>query len=57
MLGLLAFLAVGDPMLMHRFGYEVKFGPHTAQQVVDQALRYAGVAPADAAAGEETLQR
>jgi hypothetical protein len=56
-LGLLGFLAVGDPMLMHRFGYEVKFGPHTARQVVDQALRYAGVQPEEPAVGEETLQR
>jgi hypothetical protein len=56
-LGLLGLLAVGDPMLMHRFGYEVKFGPHTAQQVVDQALRYAGVQEEAAASGEETIQR
>jgi LexA-binding, inner membrane-associated putative hydrolase len=56
-LGLLGFLAVGDPMLMHRFGYEVKFGPHTAQQVVDQALRYAGVKPEPVVEGEGTLQR
>ena len=42
-LAVLGVLAVGDPMLMHRFGYEVKFGSQTAQQVVDQALRYAGV--------------
>ena len=56
-LGLLGLLAVGDPMLMHRFGYEVKFGSHTAQQVVDQALRYAGVQEEAAVAGEETIQR
>lgn len=56
-LGVLAFLAVGDPMLMHRFGYEVKFGQHTAQQVVDQAMRYAGVQPQSPGIGEETLQR
>jgi hypothetical protein len=56
-LGVLAFLAVGDPMLMHRFGYEVKFGPHTAQQVVDQAMRYAGVQPQAPGIGGETLQR
>jgi len=42
---------------MHRFGYEVKFGPHTAQQVLDQALRYAGVQPETPPAVEETLQR
>jgi hypothetical protein len=56
-LALLALMAVGDPMLMHRFGYKVKFGSHTAQQVVDQALRYAGVQPEEAVAGEETIQR
>ena len=36
-------LAVGDPMLMNHFGYEVRFGPHTAQAVFDKALRMAGV--------------
>ena len=56
-LAVLAFLAVGDPMLMHRFGYEVRFGPHTAQQVVDQAMRYAGVQPQSPGIGEETIQR
>ncbi len=56
-LGLLAFMSVGDPMLMHRFGYEVKFGPHTAQQVVDQAMRYAGVQAEPPVEGEATIQR
>lgn len=56
-LAVLGFLAVGDPMLMHHFGYEVKFGQHTAQQVVDQALRYAGVQAEPAIAGEATIQR
>ncbi len=56
-LALLGFLAVGDPMLMHHFGYEVKFGSHTAQQVVDQALRYAGVQAEPTIAGEATIQR
>jgi hypothetical protein len=56
-LAVLGFLAVGDPMLMHRFGYEVKFGPHTAQQVVDQAMRYAGVQLESPGIGEETIQR
>jgi len=55
-LAALALLAVGDPMLMNHFGYEVKVGPHTAQQVVDQALRYAGVQP-EPIVGEETIQR
>lgn len=52
----LSFLAVGDPMLMHRYGYEVKFGPHTAQQVLDKALRLAGVQPQPTVDGT-TLQR
>jgi hypothetical protein len=56
-LALLAFMSVGDPMLMHRFGYEVKFGPHTAQQVVDQAMRYAGVQAEPPVEGEATIQR
>ena len=55
-LAVLALLAVGDPMLMNRFGYEVKFGPHTAQQVFDKALQLAGVQP-EAGAGEATIQR
>jgi len=41
----LAFMAVGDPMLMYRFGYEVKFGPQTAEQFFDSALRLAGLEP------------
>ncbi len=56
-LAVLGFLSVGDPMLMHHFGYEVKFGQHTAQQVVDQALRYAGVQAEPVIAGEATIQR
>ncbi|MCU0878674.1 MAG: metal-dependent hydrolase [Pirellulaceae bacterium] len=57
--GLLAFLAVGDPMLMDRLGYEAKFGQKTARQVFDDALRMAGVQPATlpAGGGEATLQR
>src|SRR5688572_18995021 len=42
-LAALALMAVGDPMLMNGFGYEVRFGPHTAQQVIDKALAIAGV--------------
>jgi hypothetical protein len=56
-LALLGFMAVGDPMLMHRFGYEVKFGSQTAQQVVDQAMRYAGVQAETPVEGEATIQR
>jgi hypothetical protein len=56
-LAVLAFLAVGDPMLMHRFGYEAKFGSQTAQQMVDQALRYAGVQGEQPLEDEETIQR
>lgn len=52
----LGFMAVGDPMLMNRFGYEVQFGPHTAQQVLDRALELAGVQPPQVPAAE-TLQR
>jgi hypothetical protein len=51
-----AFLAVGDPMLMHQFGYESHFGTQTAGEAIDKALEMAGirrhVAPEDA-----TLQR
>jgi LexA-binding, inner membrane-associated putative hydrolase len=56
LLALLAFLAVGDPMLMHHFGYQVKVGPQTAEQFIESALQFAGVQPRlpqDAA----TLQR
>jgi hypothetical protein len=57
-LAVLALLAVGDPMLMNRFGYEVKFGPHTAQQVLDKALELAGAQPRPAPeTGTETVQR
>lgn len=53
----LALLAVGDPMLMNRFGYQVHFGPHTAQQVIDQALKLAGVQPREVPSGASTIQR
>jgi hypothetical protein len=56
-LAVLSFLAVGDPMLMQHLGYEVKFGQQTARQVVDQALRYAGVEAEPTVAGETTIQR
>jgi len=55
-LTVLAFLAVGDPMLMHRYGYQVKFGPQTAEQFFESALRFAGVEPR-AATDAATLQR
>jgi hypothetical protein len=45
LLAALAFLAVGDPMLMHRYGYELKVGPQTAEQFVESALQFAGVQP------------
>lgn len=55
-LAMLALLAVGDPMLMHRFGYEVTFGPHTAQEVIDRAMKLAGATPRPAPDGE-TVRR
>jgi hypothetical protein len=45
LLALLTFLAVGDPMLMHHFGYQVKVGPQTAEQFIESALQSAGVQP------------
>lgn len=53
----LALMAVGDPMLMQHFGYEVRFGPHTAQQVLDKALEMAGAQPHLPSGGGATLQR
>ena len=43
LLAVLIFMAVGDPMLMHRYGYEVKVGPQTAEQFIESALQFAGV--------------
>jgi membrane-bound metal-dependent hydrolase YbcI (DUF457 family) len=40
-----ALLAIGDPMLMHRFGYQVNVGNQTAAQFFQNALRSAGVQP------------
>ena len=51
-LAVCAILAIGDPMLMQRYGYETKIGTHTAKQVIDQALRYAGIEQSP-----ETLER
>lgn len=65
-LGLVAFLAVGDPMLMQHYGYQVRFGPQTAQQAagqaverVEQTLESAGIRarPASQAAEQPTFQR
>jgi hypothetical protein len=56
-LAALSLLAVGDPMLMHRFGYEVKFGPHTAQQFLDKASELAGAQPLQPLPDQPTFQR
>jgi hypothetical protein len=48
----LCFMAVGDPMLMNRFGYQTHFGTESAQKVIEKALNVAGVHPP-----EETIQR
>jgi LexA-binding, inner membrane-associated putative hydrolase len=56
LLGVLAFLAVGDPMLMHHFGYQVKVGPQTAEQFFESALQFAGVQPR-ATRDAATIQR
>ena len=45
LLAAVALLAVGDPMLMHRFGYQVNVGNQTAAQFFQNALRSAGVQP------------
>jgi len=45
LLAVLAFIAVGDPMLMHRYGYQVNVGPQTAEQFIESALQFAGVQP------------
>ena len=45
LLAVLAFFAVGDPMLMHRYGYQVKVGPQTAEQFIESALQFAGAEP------------
>jgi hypothetical protein len=44
-----AFLAVGDPMLMEHYGYENRFGSQTAQDVIEKALRMAGIHRGDTA--------
>jgi len=55
-LAVLAVLAVGDPMLMQRYGYETKFGSYSAHHVIDQALRFAGIETPHEPQ-EETLER
>jgi hypothetical protein len=45
LLAALTFAAVGDPMLMHRYGYQLKVGPQTAEQFIENALHFAGVQP------------
>jgi hypothetical protein len=57
LLGGVAMLAVGDPMLMHHFGYQVKVGPQTAEQFLSSALQFAGAQPKPAPDGDATLQR
>lgn len=49
---LLVVMAVGDPMLMNRFGYHTHFGTESAQAVMQKALDVAGVRRAD-----DTIQR
>jgi LexA-binding, inner membrane-associated putative hydrolase len=56
-LAAVSLLAVGDPMMMHRFGYQVRFGPHTAQQVLDTALDLAGAQPRPTIPDQPTVQR
>ncbi len=56
LLAVLAFLAVGDPMLMHHFGYQVKVGPQTAERFLESALQFAGAQPRQGEVAE-TLQR
>ena len=45
LLALLGFVAVGDPMLMHHYGYQVTVGPRTAEQFFHDALQFAGAQP------------
>lgn len=56
LLAVLAFLAVGDPMLMHHLGYQMKVGPQTAEQFLESALQLAGLQSAQVGEGV-TLQR
>jgi hypothetical protein len=53
---LLGFVAVGDPMLMNRYGYQVTVGHQTAEQFFHNALQFAGTQPKPAPEAE-TMQR
>jgi hypothetical protein len=53
---LLSFVAVGDPMLMNRYGYQVTVGHQTAEQFFHNALQFAGTQPKPAPEAE-TMQR
>ncbi|HEY2411501.1 MAG TPA: metal-dependent hydrolase [Pirellulaceae bacterium] len=53
---LLSFIAVGDPMLMNHYGYQVTVGHQTAEQFFHNALQFAGTQPKPAPEAE-TLQR
>jgi hypothetical protein len=59
-LALVSFLAVGDPMLMQRFGYQVRFGPQSAgraAEAVEQTLESAGIHARPAQPLPPTFQR
>jgi hypothetical protein len=56
LLSVLALAAVGDPMLMHRFGYQVNVGNQSAAQFFQNALQFAGVQPRPAP-DTPTIQR
>ena|SRR5688572_4629346 len=60
-LALVSFLAVGDPMLMQQFGYNVRFGPQEAKRAADQAveqtLESAGIRARPAQPAPPTFQR
>jgi hypothetical protein len=56
LLGLLLCVAIGDPMLMHRYGFPVTVGPQTAGQFFHSTMQSAGLRPRSAPDGE-TLQR
>jgi len=56
LLALLGFIAVGDPMLMNRYGYQLTVGHQTAEQFFHNALQFATTQPRPAPEGE-TMQR
>jgi len=53
---LLSFIAVGDPMLMNHYGYQVTVGHQTAEQFFHNALQFAGTQPKPPPEAE-TMQR